>query len=439
MTTTEYLHAVEILGQPDEHFEVLRDTGESYSIFEFEETEAGATGTPKTLTITRDGVYRFRLRGASGIMGSNENTSTGLTYTGNGGKGACLTCDIPLAAGDELLIVVGKQGTISRAATTDGSGGGAGGGTWVFRKIASITDQRYQIAIAGQTGFWECLAVAAGGGGTQDLCYRKADADAADAGTSVYSLDSFVAASTKSRNPASSTNTNGVLSLSQIRSYGFIGAYYTRNSNPSYGGYGCGGVNDDAASAGGGWYGTSTVAQSWAINGGSAVVSEDNNDGGSAAILFFRELVRCAWWAPVVDRTLEDCVYGNPKGCLSAEVLTRIEADSDFLFWYALQLGYYTQDLYPMDSWDMTKYALWNKLENIRTNVRIVRSQGFLDIATPEPPALVVKAAVPHTTINDWEQVLLDTKLCIDGATKLMRICGTFYAGDSYTLQIIRR
>lgn len=146
-----------------------------------------------------------------------------------------------------------------------------------------------------------------------------------------------------------------------------------------------------------------------------------------------------AWWTPVVDRTLFDCVYGNSKGCLDAAVLTRIEANSDYLLQRAKQIGYAPQDLYPMEEWDRTKYALWNKLELIRTNIRIVRSQGFLDVATPEPPVLVAKAAIPHTTINDWEQVLLDTKLCIDGAEEIMRICGTFYAGDNYILQTIRR
>ena len=37
------------------------------------------------------------------------------------------------------------------------------------------------------------------------------------------------------------------------------------------------------------------------------------------------------WITPVVDRTLEDCVYGSQRGALTVEVLLRIENNIRYL------------------------------------------------------------------------------------------------------------
>lgn len=430
MTRAEYNHAVSLLGQPDEFFE-------DPLLFGKQEDQETYTGEVYQITVPETGIYHCTLRGAAGIMGSNARSSTQV-YHGEGGRGAELLCSIPLEKDDVLLIVVGSRGTISRNMASDGAGGGSGGGTWLFRKIAAITDSRYQIAIHDVDGYWECLAVAAGGGGTQDLAYRRTNADADDAGTQVYSLDNFSAASTTTRNPSSSGNANSVLSLTQIATYGFTGTMYTRNSNVSHGGFGCGSVNDDNASAGGGWNGTSTVAQNWALHGGTATVVPEHK-GGYFAIALESEYECFAYWAPVFDRTKADCVYGNDKGCLDAKVLTRIESDTDYVFRRARIAGYGSRDLYEMQYWDKEIYPFLGKLLLVVINVLTVEELGFwVDAAThaETPHAL---EPIPFEMVNEWERVLYEAHQSIPSLEYMYRICGTFSAGNNFHTQIIRR
>ena len=238
----------------------------------------GSSGTIQYYTVPSSGEYEFVVRGAAGYTGSLKNSSSGTTYSPTPGKGAVVTGRMHLNEGDELLIVVGQRGTSSVSAVTDGSGGGSGGATWVFRKVSSISDSTYQITINGVSGYWECLYCAAGGCGTIDGAYRKANTTAENASDTVYSLSSYGtyrAFSTSTASPSSSNSqANVVLSLNQIKTYGFNGCYYSRNSNYGYGGFGGGHAADDDRSAGGGWAlsDTSYRAASWAAYGGTATV-----------------------------------------------------------------------------------------------------------------------------------------------------------------------
>lgn len=243
----------------------------------FNPTGTGRTGTVQYFTVPRSGKYIFVAKGAAGFTGSvNRN---GTIYTPTPGKGAVVTAEIDLTAGDELLIVVGQRGSSTVSSVSDGSGGGSGGATWVFRKIDTITDSTYQTTINGVDGNWECLLCAAGGCGTVDAAYRQSSATAPDAAVTVYSLaayGTYKAFSTNTASISSSTSqANVVLSLNQIKTYGFQGAYYLRSSNYGYGGFGGGHAADDDQSAGGGWAisDTSYRAASWAKYGGTAAVN----------------------------------------------------------------------------------------------------------------------------------------------------------------------
>lgn len=249
----------------------------------FNPTGTGRTGTVQYFTVPRSGKYIFVAKGAAGFTGSvNRN---GTIYTPTPGKGAVVTAEIDLTAGDELLIVVGQRGSSTVSSVSDGSGGGSGGATWVFRKIDTITDSTYQTTINGVDGNWECLLCAAGGCGTIDAAYHQSNATAPDAAVTVYSLaayGTYKAFSTSTALISSSAGlTNVVLSLNQIRTYGFQGAYHVRNSNYGYGGFGGGHAADDGQSAGGGWAISDTPyrAASWAKYGGTAAVNSVLDEG----------------------------------------------------------------------------------------------------------------------------------------------------------------
>lgn len=241
---------------------------------------AGPSGTLQRIIIPYTADYNVVVRGAGGSIGTTYNATTKLRYTAKPGRGAILSATIRLEAGTELLVAVGQCGThLSTDTVSDGTGGGSGGATFVFRKIAAITDSTCQIEIDGE--YWECLYAAAGGSGTQDGAYRKTVVNAPDASTTVYSKSNYKAFSTTTAGVSASTSVSGTLSLAQIKANGFNGTFYSRGSNYGYGGFGCGSAADDNASYGGGWCNgeTSYQAASWALNGAECRISEGISDG----------------------------------------------------------------------------------------------------------------------------------------------------------------
>lgn len=241
---------------------------------------AGPSGTLQRIVLPYTADYNVVVRGAGGSIGTTYNATTKLRYTGKPGRGAILSATIRLEAGTELLIAVGQCGTHQSTDTvSDGTSGGSGGATFVFRKIPAITDSTCQIQIDGE--YWECLYVAAGGSGVQDGAYKKTVVDAPDASTTVYSKSKYKAFSTTTADNTASKSVSGTLSLAQIKANGFNGAFYSRGSNYGYGGFGCGSAADDNASYGGGWCNgeVSYQAANWALNGAECIISEGISDG----------------------------------------------------------------------------------------------------------------------------------------------------------------
>lgn len=77
-----------------------------------------------------------------------------------------------------------------------------------------------------------------------------------------------------------------------------------------------------------------------------------------------------AFWMPVFDRVLADCVYGNPKGCFDSAVFNRIEYNMQYLSYMVEQQGYYPihynheavqRDFYLLtDTWNRLKLSILN-------------------------------------------------------------------------------
>ena len=129
-------------------------------------TDFKYTGSLQTYRIPVKGVYQIKAVGASGSGGNVYNTS----YKSVGGKGAQIIGNFNLDKGDTIDIVVGGQGRMINATAKDGASGGGGGGTFIFKRIKSITDSRYQFT--KNQIHYETLLVAAGGGGAEDTSYH---------------------------------------------------------------------------------------------------------------------------------------------------------------------------------------------------------------------------------------------------------------------------
>ena len=73
-----------------------------------------------------------------------------------------------------------------------------------------------------------------------------------------------------------------------------------------------------------------------------------------------------SWITPVFDRTLEDCVYGNPKGSLTVEVLQRIENNVLFIKQLFDELGIsYNRDIQVKLDWHREEYLRISELRRI--------------------------------------------------------------------------
>lgn len=238
------------------------------------------TGDLQTYTIPKTGKYQIKAVGASGSGGNTYGTS----YTSVGGKGAEITGTFMLNKGDIIDIVVGGQGKMTQANAKDGASGGGGGGTFIFKRIKSITDSRYQFTKNGTN--YETLLVAAGGSGAEDsACCGKNSVGHNGQASNFKSPNNYTEYSKATQDPESSTASN-VLGISQFIQYDAKGGKYTRANGYSYGGYGCGGSQDDTFSYGGGWCQGSNGQQStsWSLDPKAVGVDGANNGDGHAFI-----------------------------------------------------------------------------------------------------------------------------------------------------------
>lgn len=114
----------------------------------------GYTGGVQTFTALVNGTYHFEARGAAGANG----------YNVSGGKGAIISGDINLNAGDVLYIYVGGQngyngGGSGTSGASYGSSGNGGGATTISRTSTILSSlgnptnaAKYMLAVAGGGG-----------------------------------------------------------------------------------------------------------------------------------------------------------------------------------------------------------------------------------------------------------------------------------------------
>ena len=236
----------------------------------------------QTFIAPSNGTYSFELAGASG-SGGNKYGQT--TLTSEGGKGAKIIAEFDLKKGDVIDLIVGGQGTCTQATSTDGTSGGGGGGTFAFKRIDAITNSRYQFT-KGSIKYETLLAVA-GGGGSQDVGYRKVNSTGYNGQAASYkSPNNYTAYSTTSTAGTSNVSITGTMGITQFISYDAKGASYTRNSGKAQGGYGGGGAADDNFSYGGGWCNGSNTyqAMSWSLDTTATGTDGANTGDGYAKI-----------------------------------------------------------------------------------------------------------------------------------------------------------
>lgn len=147
------------------------------------------------------------------------------------------------------------------------------------------------------------------------------------------------------------------------------------------------------------------------------------------------------WFTPVYTRTLSDCVYGNPIGCIDRILLNRLEANVDYaarLFdEYAIGASGVSVRGVP---WSVREYLYYADLLRIRNNITRIRNIGYIYPGTPKAPVINANGFPTYDAINAWEKCLLDMRnVLLDVKRINNRALGTFTLGTDYALQLLRR
>lgn len=148
----------------------------------------------------------------------------------------------------------------------------------------------------------------------------------------------------------------------------------------------------------------------------------------------FPEVVEiAAWWTPVFDRTILDCVYSNPKGSITFQTLNRIEADTEFLMQRFRQYWiWYDQSVFVQPAkWLRTLYFRISELNRIKQDIINIRKAKVVNIDTPMLTTGNAEDFQQYTTFNDMERILFDIYESLKRLVADWLYCGTFYPGGS--------
>lgn len=113
-----------------------------------------------------------------------------------------------------------------------------------------------------------------------------------------------------------------------------------------------------------------------------------------------------AFWMPVFDRVLADCVYGNPKGCFDSAVFNRIEHNMQYLSYMIEQQGYYPIH-YNHEAVQRDFYLLtdtWNRLKQSMLNCKAFYAAvaDFPVVSFSEPCELVDYVQINNVEYMQW-------------------------------------
>lgn len=136
-----------------------------------------------------------------------------------------------------------------------------------------------------------------------------------------------------------------------------------------------------------------------------------------------------AWIAPVIDRTLEDCVYGNPKGAITAETLNRIENNIQYLkeFFEEQNIAFDRNITTKLD-WSREQYFRISDLRRIEQNIKRLRKSGLFRADTPDIKMSLANEQQIYTHYNDIEQIVLDLTEVYEIMVCDFLYCGEFWA-----------
>lgn len=136
------------------------------------------------------------------------------------------------------------------------------------------------------------------------------------------------------------------------------------------------------------------------------------------------------WITPVFDRTLADCVYGNQKGAITAEVLNRIENNVEYLRQLFEEYNIsFNRDITTDTSWQRQRYFRISDLRRIELNVLKLRQSMLVEESTPTFTPSLEETFQVYTHYNDIERICQDLSIVFQRLTCDFLYCGEFWCG----------
>lgn len=114
------------------------------------------------------------------------------------------------------------------------------------------------------------------------------------------------------------------------------------------------------------------------------------------------------FWEPITDRTLDDCVYGNRRGCFDHVCVNRISANLEYIHVYLQQYSYIIPSMHKTRLYLRSEYFKADAY-NVLVDKHIwlamlINYEESLPRHIPELTALL------YTDVNDLEKIVMAAK-----------------------------
>lgn len=134
------------------------------------------------------------------------------------------------------------------------------------------------------------------------------------------------------------------------------------------------------------------------------------------------------YWTPVIDRTLNDCVYGNRRGCFDHVCINRISANLEYIHIKMAENDIRVAEMYKTHLYLRTDYFKadeYNRFVDLFLEVaELSNIDDNLPRKIPELTALL------YTDINDLESITFAARIYSETISSSVLQSGEVFSGE---------
>lgn len=133
-------------------------------------------------------------------------------------------------------------------------------------------------------------------------------------------------------------------------------------------------------------------------------------------------------WQPINDRTLDDCVYGNRRGCFDHVCVNRISANIEYMHVHMYRHGFVIPNLYKTHLYLRSDYFKADEYNNFVDMILWIAEQ--CDITDGLPRKVPELTALLYTDVNDLETIIIASKAHDDTIANAFWYSSEAYCGE---------